>query len=105
MLLRGPAVTRPNQGWAMDITYIPMAWGSICLATALDWYSRRVLAWWVSIAMDTGFGLDALEEALLRYGTPDIVNSDQGTIAFIPMGCAAQPTGATSRAHLRPRGT
>jgi len=78
-LLRGLAVTRPNQVWAMDITYIPMARGFVYLAAVLDWYSRRVLAWRVSISMDTDFCIEAVEEALQRYGTPEIFNTDQGS--------------------------
>ncbi len=78
-LLRGLAVTRPNQVWAMDITYIPMARGFVYLAVVMDWFSRRVLAWRVSITMDTAFCVEAVEEALARYGAPDIFNTDQGS--------------------------
>ena len=78
-LLRGLSVTTPNQVWAMDITYIPMAKGFVYLAVVLDWYARRVLAWRVSITMDTAFCLDALEEALQRHGAPQIFNTDQGS--------------------------
>lgn len=77
--LRGLTIDRPNQVWAMDITYIPMARGFIYLTVVLDWYSRRVLAHRVSISMDTSFCLDALEEAIDKYGTPGIVNTDQGS--------------------------
>ena len=63
-LLRGLAITRPNQAWAMDITYIPMARGFVYLAAVLDWFSRRVLAWRLSITMDTSFCIEALEEAI-----------------------------------------
>lgn len=77
--LRGLRVERPNQVWAMDITYIPMARGFVYLAAVLDWYSRRVLAWRLSISMDTDFCLAAVEEALHRYGTPEIFNTDQGS--------------------------
>ena len=63
-LLRGLAVTRPNQVWAMDITYIPMARGFVYLAAVVDWFSRRVLAWKLSITMETSFCIEALEEAL-----------------------------------------
>lgn len=77
-LLRDVQVSRPNQAWAMDITYIPMARGFVYLAAVVDWYSRRVLAWRVSISMDTAFCIDAVEEALQRYGAPEIFNSDQG---------------------------
>jgi putative transposase len=78
-LLRTLAVTRPNQVWAMDITYIPMARGFVYLAAVVDWYTRRVLSWRLSITMDTVFCLDAVEEALARYGKPDIFNTDQGS--------------------------
>jgi len=78
-LLRGLSVTRPNQVWAMDITYIPMAKGFVYLAAVMDWYSRKVLAWRVSITMDTAFCVEAVEEALERYGAPEIFNTDQGS--------------------------
>ena len=78
-LLRHLAVTRPNQAWAMDITYIPMARGFVYLAAVVDWCSRRVLAWRVSITMETDFCLEAVEEAIARHGTPDIFNTDQGS--------------------------
>jgi putative transposase len=77
-LLRGMAVTRPNQVWAMDITYIPTARGFVFLTVVLDWYSRKVLAWRVSVTMDVSFCIEALEEALERHGTPEILNTDQG---------------------------
>jgi putative transposase len=78
-LLRGLAVERANQVWAMDITYIPMARGFVYLAAVMDWFSRRVLAWRVSITMEVDFCLDAVEEALARFGKPEIFNSDQGS--------------------------
>ena len=78
-LLRGLDVVRPNQVWAMDITYIPMAHGFVYLAAVLDWFSRRVLSWRVSITLEVGFRLDAVEEALARYGRPEIFNTDQGS--------------------------
>jgi putative transposase len=76
-LLRGMAVTRPDQVWAADITYIPMARGFLYLVVVMDWHSRCVLAWRLSNTLDSAFCVDALEEALGR-GTPDIVNTDQG---------------------------
>ncbi len=67
-LLRGLEVSRPNQVWAMDITYIPMARGFVYLAAVMDWHSRKVLAWRVSVTMDTDFCVEALEESLGRHG-------------------------------------
>jgi putative transposase len=78
-LLRGLSITRPNQVWAMDITYIPMAKGFVYLAVVLDWFSRRVLSWRLSITMEAGFCVEALEEALAKHGRPEIVNTDQGS--------------------------
>ena len=78
-LLRELAVERPNQVWAMDITYIPMARGFVYLAAVVDWASRRVLAWRVSITMEVAFCLEAVEEALAKYGRPEIFNTDQGS--------------------------
>jgi putative transposase len=78
-LLRGLAVTRANQVWAMDITYIPMARGFVYLAAVVDWFSRRVLAWRVSITMEVESCLEAVEEALARHGRPEIFNTDQGS--------------------------
>jgi putative transposase len=76
-LLRNLAVTQPNQAWAMDITYIPMARGFVYLAAVVDWFSRRVLAWKVSTTMDVHFCLEAVEEAIERHGKPEIMNTDQ----------------------------
>jgi putative transposase len=78
-LLRGLVVDRPNQVWAMDITYIPMARGFVYLAAVVDWFTRRVLAWRVSITMEVEFCLEAVEEALARHGRPEIFNTDQGS--------------------------
>jgi putative transposase len=78
-LLRCVAVERPNQVWAMDITYIPMARGFVYLAAVVDWFSRRVLAWRVSITLEVAFCLEAVEEALARHGRPEIFNTDQGS--------------------------
>jgi putative transposase len=77
-LLRGLIIDRPNQVFAMDITYIPMARGFVYLVAVLDWYSRKVLSWRVSITMDVHFCLEALEEAIALHGVPEIVNTDQG---------------------------
>ncbi len=78
-LLRNLAVTRPNQVWAMDITYIPMARGFVYLAVVIDWFSRKVLAWRLSITLSADFCVEALVEALGRHGRPEIFNSDQGS--------------------------
>jgi putative transposase len=78
-LLGGLAVERPNQVWAMDITYIPMAHGFVYLAAVMDWSTRRVLAWRLSITMEVDFGIEAVEEALATYGRPEIFNTDQGS--------------------------
>jgi len=78
-LLRDLKVERPNQVWAMDITYIPMARGFVYLAAVIDWHTRRVLSWRLSITMEVDFCLEAVEEALARYGRPDIFNTDQGS--------------------------
>ncbi len=76
-LLGGLRITRPNQVWAADITYIPMARGFLCLVAIIDWYSRYVISWRLSNTLDTGFCVEALEEAL-KKGRPDIFNTDQG---------------------------
>src|ERR687893_1776443 len=78
-LLRGLVVDRPNQVWAMDITYIPMARGFVYLAAVVDWFSRRVLAWRLSITLEAAFCIEAVEEALARYERPEIFNTDQGS--------------------------
>ena len=73
------AVTRPNQVWAMDITYIPMARGFVYLAVVLDWATRRVLSWRLSITMEAAFCIETLQDALARHGKPEIFNTDQGS--------------------------
>jgi putative transposase len=93
-LLRNLPVERANQVWAMDITYIPMARGFVYLAVVLDWWSRRVLSWRVSITMEADFCIDAVEEALAKYGKPEIFNTDQGS----------QFTGASFTGLLRTHG-
>lgn len=77
--LRGLAIERANEVWALDITYIPMARGWVYLVAVLDWHSRRVLAHRVSITMEADFCVEALNEAVARYGAPQIVNTDQGS--------------------------
>jgi putative transposase len=78
-LLRGLEVTRPNQVWSTDITYIRLAHGFVYLVAMMDWYSRKVLSWRISNSMDASFCVDCLEEALRNYGKPEIFNSDQGS--------------------------
>ena len=78
-LLRGMEITRPNQVWASDITYIRIERGFMYLAVVMDWYSRSVLSWRLSNTLDSSFCVEALEEALGRYGRPEIFNTDQGS--------------------------
>ena len=78
-LLRGTTIDRPNQVWAMDITYIPMAKGFVYLTAVIDWATRRVRSHRVSITMDALYCVEALEEAMARYGKPEIKNTDQGS--------------------------
>lgn len=78
-LLRNLAVTRPNQVWATDLTYIPMARGFCYLIAVIDWFTRKVLSWRLSITLDAAACIEAVEEALARYGKPEIFNSDQGS--------------------------
>jgi len=77
-LLRGVAVTKPNQVWSTDITYIRLARGFVYLVAVLDWYSRKVLSWQLSNTLDSRFCVDCLEQALKTYGVPEIFNTDQG---------------------------
>jgi putative transposase len=78
-LLRKLPVMRPNQVWAMDITYIPMSRGFVYLAAVVDWFSRKILAWRLSITLETEFCIEAVKEALARHGRPEIFNTDQGS--------------------------
>ena len=78
-LLRGVPVTRPNQVWSTDITYIRLARGFGYLVAIIDWYSRKVLAWRISNSMDASFCVDCLEDALRHHGKPEVFNSDQGS--------------------------
>lgn len=77
-LLRHLRIDRPNQVWATDITYIPMARGFVYLVAVIDWYTRKVLAWRLSNTLSADFCVEALEEALQKYGSPEIFNTDQG---------------------------
>jgi putative transposase len=78
-LLRGLTVDRPDQVWAMDISYIPMARVFVYLAAVIDWHTRRVLAWRISITMEVEFCLEAVREAMAKHGKPEIFNTDQGS--------------------------
>lgn len=78
-LLRDVAITRANQVWCADVTYIPMRRGFLYLVAIMDWHSRKVLSWQLSNSMDASFCVEALSEALERYGTPEIFNTDQGS--------------------------
>ena len=78
-LLKGLAIERANQVWCADITYLPMARGFAYLVAIMDWHSRKVLSWRLSNTMDVGFCKEALEEAINRYGSPEIFNTDQGS--------------------------
>jgi putative transposase len=78
-LLRGLNIKKPNQVWCTDITYIPLKKGFLYLVAIKDWYSRKVLSWRLSNTMDASFCTSALEEALDRYGVPEIFNTDQGS--------------------------
>jgi putative transposase len=77
-LLRGLEIQRANQVWATDITYVPLAHGFVYMMAIIDWFSRRVLAWRISNTLDTLFCLEALGEAIRRFGVPEIFNTDQG---------------------------
>ena len=77
-LLRGISVTRPNQVWSIDLTYIRLADGFVYLTAIIDWYSRKILSWDLSLTLDKSSGIEVLERALRRYGPPQIFNSDQG---------------------------
>ena len=95
-LLRGLAIDRPNQVWCADITYIPIGRGFLYLVAIMDWASRAVLAWRLSNTMDVSFCVTALEEALARFGKPEIFNTDQGS-----QFTSAAFTGTLARAGIR----
>jgi len=95
-LLRSLSIERPNHVWATDITYIPMRRGFVYLVAIVDWYSRRVLAWRLSNTLTTDFCIEALEEAITRYGTPEIFNTDQGS-----QFTSAEFTGALKTRNIR----
>ena len=78
-LLKGLRVDRPNQVWAADITYLPMRRGFLYLVAIMDWHTRKVLAWRISNTMEANFCVEALNEAILKFGAPKIMNTDQGS--------------------------
>ena len=78
-LLRGLRVDRPNQVWAADITYLPMQRGFLYLVAIMDWHTRKVLAWRISNTLEADFCVEALDEAIARFGPPEIMNTDQGS--------------------------
>jgi putative transposase len=98
-LLRDLVIDRPNQVWAADITYLPVGRGFLYLVAIIDWFSRAVLAWRLSNTMDTAFCIDALDEALARFGRPQIFNTDQGS----QFTSAAFTGRLASDLHGRPR--
>src|SRR6202161_3135717 len=77
-LLRGLSIEQPNQVWCADITYIPMARGFVYLVAVMDWFSRRVLSWRLSITMEADFCVEAVQEAMAKHGRPENFNTDQG---------------------------
>jgi putative transposase len=99
-LLHGMEITRPNQVWAMDITYIPMAHGFVYLAAVLDWATRRVLSWRLSIAMEASFCVETLEDALARHAKPDIFNTDRARSSLARPSPACSPTTASPSAWM-----
>jgi len=78
-LLRGLEIVRPNQVWSTDITYIRLSQGFVYLVAIIDWYSRYVLSWGVSVTLESGFCVEALDQAIRMHGKPEIFNSDQGS--------------------------
>jgi putative transposase len=102
-LLRDLVIDRPNQVWAADITYIPIGRGFLYLVAIIDWFSRAVLAWRLSNTMDAAFCVDALEEALARFGRPEIFNTDQGS-QFTSVAFTGRLAGAGIRISMDGRG-
>ncbi len=102
-LLRNLEVTRPNHVWCADITYIPVQRGFLYLVVVMDWATRRVLSWRLSNSMDAGFCVDALNEALARYGKPQIFNTDQGS-QFTSLDFTTVLTGAKITISMDGRG-
>ena len=102
-LLRDLVIDRPNQVWATDITFIPMPRGFLYLVAIMDWFSRKVLSWRLSNTMEADFCVEALEEALARYGKPEIFNSDQGS-QFTSMAFTGALAGAGVKISMDGKG-
>src|SRR5207237_4356536 len=102
-LLGGIAIERVNQVWCSDVTYIPMAKGFLYLVLIMDWVSRAVLAWRLSNTLGAEFCVEALEEALFRYGCPEIFNTDSQWINASSWGARSEPVGKSAGLHLRRR--
>lgn len=101
-LLRDMKIDRPNQVWCTDITYIPMRRGFLYLVAVMDWATRKVLAWRLSNTMDVEFCIEALEEAMARYGKPEIFNTDQGSLPGLDPGITSPRfTGVLTGAGIR----
>jgi len=103
-LLKGVTIDRPNQVWCADITYIPVRHGFLYLVAIMDWATRRVLAWRLSNTMHASFCVEALEEAIDKYGPPEIMNTDQGS-QFTGAESITTLTEAGVRVNERPRKT
>jgi putative transposase len=102
-LLRGLRIERPNQVWCADITYIPMARGFVYLVAVMDWFSRRVLSWRLSITMEAAFCVEAVQEALANHGRPEIFNTDQG-VQFTSAGFVDELEAAGVRISMDGKG-
>jgi putative transposase len=102
-LLRELAVTQSNQVWCTDITYLPVLKGHFYLVAMMDWYSRKVLSWRISNTLDVSFCIEALQEAIANYGTPEIFNSDQGS-QFTSIGFTACLKGVGVKISMDGRG-
>ena len=102
-LLRKLAITRPNQVWCSDITYIPVKNGFLYLVAIMDWATRKVLSWRLSNTLDASFSVEALEEAIAKYGKPEIMNTDQGS-QYIGAGWITTLTNADIKISMDGRG-
>jgi len=102
-LLRGLSIEQPNQVWCADITYIPMARGFVYLVAVMDWFSRRVLSWRLSITMEAEFCVEAVQEALAKHGRPEIFNTDQG-VQFTSAGFVDELEAAGVRISMDGKG-